>query len=114
MLLISTLTSSTISNARLSYAKKTIIQVSWIKIGKGLPNVRETLEIKKRGSEVIREKTVMDIVNDSMVKDVYVWDLSVINEKIIVKHFRGSTRDDRKTQLTTTQHWSWSCIYSYR
>lgn len=46
----------------------------------------------------------MDIVNDSMVKDVYVWDLSVINEKIIVKHFREPTRDDRKTQLTTTQH----------
>ena len=73
------------------------------------PRNKETGKLVNKG-----KKTVVNIVNDSMVKDVYVWDLSVINEKIIVKHFRGSTRDDRKTQLTTMQHWSWSCSYSYR
>ena len=34
-----------------------------------------------------------------MIKDVYGWELSDREEKVVVKHFRGSTTEDLKTYI---------------
>ena len=39
------------------------------------------------------------IVGDSMVKDVCGWELSDREEKVVVKHFSGSTTEDTKTYI---------------
>ena len=39
------------------------------------------------------------IVGDSMIKDVYGWELSAREEKVVVKHFSGSTTEDMKTYI---------------
>ena len=39
------------------------------------------------------------IVGDSMIKDVYGWELSDREEKVVVKHFSGSTIEDMKTYI---------------
>ena len=37
------------------------------------------------------------IVDDSIIKYVYSWELSDREEKVVVKHFSGSTTEDMKT-----------------
>ena len=39
------------------------------------------------------------IVGDSMIKDVYGWELSDREEKVVAKHFSGSTTEDMKTYI---------------
>ena len=39
------------------------------------------------------------IVNDSIIKDVYGWELSDKENKVVVKHFSGSTTEDMKTYI---------------
>ena len=39
------------------------------------------------------------MVGDSMIKDVYGWELSGREEKVVVKHFSGSTTEDMKTYI---------------
>ena len=34
-----------------------------------------------------------------MIKDVYGWELLVREEKVVVKHFSGSTTEDMKTYI---------------
>ena len=46
-----------------------------------------------------QNKIVTAIVGDSMIEDVYGWELSDREEKVIVKHFSGSTTEDTKTYI---------------
>ena len=46
-----------------------------------------------------QNKIVTVIVGDSMIKDVYGWELSDREEKVVVKHFGGSTKEDMKTYI---------------
>ena len=39
------------------------------------------------------------IIGDSMIKDVYGWELSDKEEKVVGKHFSGSTTEDMKTYI---------------
>ena len=39
------------------------------------------------------------IVGDSIIKDVYGWELSDKENKVVVKHFSGSTTEDMKTYI---------------
>ena len=39
------------------------------------------------------------IIGDSMIKDVYGWELPDREEKLVVKHFSGSTTEDMKTYI---------------
>ena len=39
------------------------------------------------------------IVGDSIIKDVYGWELSDKENKVVVKHFSGSTAEDMKTYI---------------
>ena len=39
------------------------------------------------------------IVGDSMIKDVYGWELSDREEKVVVKHFSGSATEDMKNYI---------------
>ena len=41
-----------------------------------------------------KDQIVTAIVGDSMVKDIYGWELSYNNEKVVVMHFSGSTTED--------------------
>ena len=46
-----------------------------------------------------QNKIVTSIVSDSMIKDVYGWELSDREEKVVMKHFSGSTTEDMKTYI---------------
>ena len=39
------------------------------------------------------------IVGDSMIENVYGWELSDREEKVTVKHFSGSATEDMKTYI---------------
>ena len=41
----------------------------------------------------------MAIVGDSIIKDVYGWELSDKEKKVVVKHFSGSATEDMKTYI---------------
>ena len=49
---------------------------------------------KNRRNKNDQNKFVTAIVGDSMIKDVYCWELSDTEEKVVVKHFSGSTTED--------------------
>ena len=59
---------------------------------------RESASKNKRNKND-RNKIVTAIVGDSMIKDVYGWELSDREEKVVVKHFSGSTTEDMKTYI---------------
>ena len=46
-----------------------------------------------------QNKIVTAIVGDSMIKDVYGWELSDREEKVVVKHVSGSTTEDMKNYI---------------
>ena len=48
-----------------------------------------------------QNKIVTAMVGDSMIKDVYGWELSGREEKVVVKHFSGSTTEGMKTYIQT-------------
>ena len=52
---------------------------------------------KKQGHK--KNQIVTAIAGDSMVKDIYGWELSDNNEKVVVKHFSGSTTEDMMTYI---------------
>ena len=84
ILLISSLTSTTISKARLSIkCKKRNNTRSLNKNWKRAPKHKRNRRNKETGKGVNMKKTIVDIINDSIVKDVYFCDLSEIKERII-------------------------------
>ena len=46
-----------------------------------------------------QNKIVTAIVADSIIKDVYGWELSDREEKVVVKYFSGSTTEEMKTYI---------------
>ena len=46
-----------------------------------------------------KDHIVTALVGDSMVKDIYGWKISDNNEKVLVKHFSGSTTEDMMTYI---------------
>ena len=46
-----------------------------------------------------KNKLVTAIIGDSMNKDVYGWELSDREEKVVVKHFSESTTKNMKTYI---------------
>ena len=54
---------------------------------------------KNKRNKNDQNKIVTAIVGDSMIKDVYGWELSDREEKVVFKHFSGSTTEDMKTYI---------------
>ena len=54
---------------------------------------------KNKRNKNDQNKIVTAIVGDSMIKDVYGWELSDREEKVVVKHFSGSRTEDVKTYI---------------
>ena len=54
---------------------------------------------KKKRNNKDQNKNVTAIVGDSIVKDVYGWELSEKEKKVVVKHFSGSTTEYLKTGI---------------
>ena len=54
---------------------------------------------KNKRNKNDQNKIVTAIVGDSMIKDVYGWELSDREEKVVLKHFSGSTTEDMKTYI---------------
>ena len=53
----------------------------------------------RKKQEPKKDQIVTAFVGDSMVKDIYGWELSDNNEKVVVKHFSGSTKEDMMTYI---------------
>ena len=53
----------------------------------------------RKKQERKKDQIVTAIVGDSMVKDIYGWELSVNKEKVVAKHFSGLTTDDMMTNI---------------
>ena len=47
----------------------------------------------RKKQELKKDQIVTAMVGDSMVKDIYVWELSDNNNKVVVKHFRHLERN---------------------
>ena len=60
-------------------------------------NRKSTTKYKRNKND--QNKIVTAIVGDSMIEDVYGWELSDREEKVLVKHFSGSTTEDTKTYI---------------
>ena len=54
---------------------------------------------KKKRKNKDQNKDVTAIVGDSIIKDVYGWELSDKENKVVVKHFSGSTTEDMKAYI---------------
>ena len=54
---------------------------------------------KNKRNKNDKNKIVTAFVGGSMIKDVYGWELSDRQEKVVVKHFSGSTTEDLKTYI---------------
>ena len=54
---------------------------------------------KNKRNKNDQRKIMTAIVDDSMIKDVYGWELSDREEKVVFKHFKGSTTEDMKTYI---------------
>ena len=54
---------------------------------------------KNKRNKYDQNKIVTSIVGDSKIKDVYGWELSDREEKVVVKHFSGSTTENMKTYI---------------
>ena len=54
---------------------------------------------KNKRNKNDQNKIVTAIVDDCMIKDVYGWKLCDKEEKVVVKHFSGSTTEDMKTYI---------------
>ena len=54
---------------------------------------------KNKRNKNDQSKIMTAIVDDSMIKDVYGWELSDREEKVVVKHFSESTTEDMKTYI---------------
>ena len=48
-----------------------------------------------------QNNNVTAIVGDSITKNIYGWELSDNEKKVVVKHFSGSTTEDMKTYIET-------------
>ena len=57
----------------------------------------QILQTNKRNKD--QNKNLTAIVGDSIIKDVYGWELSDKEQKVVVKHFSGSTTEDTKTYI---------------
>ena len=57
---------------------------------------------KNKRNKNDQNKIVTAIVGDSMIKDLYGWELSDREEKVVVKHFSRSTTEDTKTYIQPT------------
>ena len=53
----------------------------------------------RKKQERKKDQIITAIVGDSMVKDIYRWDLSDNYEKFVVKQFSGSTTEDVMTYI---------------
>ena len=53
----------------------------------------------RKKEERKKDHIVTAIVGDSMVKDIYGWELSDNNKKVVVKYFSGSTTEDMMTYI---------------
>ena len=54
---------------------------------------------KNKSNKNDQNKIVTAIVGDSTIKDGYDWELYDRKEKVVVKHFSGSTREDMKSYI---------------
>ena len=78
---------------------KLIMKISQTKIKKAtLPSPPPPLPKNKRNKKG-QNKLVTAIIGDSMNKDVYGWELSDREEKVVVKHFSESTTKNMKTYI---------------
>ena len=57
---------------------------------------------KNKRNKNDQNKIVTAIVGDSMIKNLYGWELSDREEKVVVKHFSRSTTEDTKTYIQPT------------
>ena len=62
-------------------------------------NAKTSNAPKKKRNNKDQNKDVTAIVGDSIIKDVYGWELSDKENKVVVKHFSGSTTEDMKTYI---------------
>ena len=53
----------------------------------------------RKKQERKKDHIITAIVGDSMVKDIYGWELSDNYEKVVVKQFSGSTKEDMMTYI---------------
>ena len=54
---------------------------------------------KNKSNKNDQNKIVTAIIGDSTIKDGYDWELYDRKEKVVVKHFSGSTREDMKSYI---------------
>ena len=60
-------------------------------------NEKVNFRHNRKKQERKKDHIVTAIMGDSMVKDIYGWELSDNNKKVVVKHFSGSTTEDMMT-----------------
>ena len=60
-------------------------------------NIKSVSKNKRNKND--QNKIVTAIVGGSMIKDLYGWELSDREEKVVVKHFSGSSTEDVKTYI---------------
>ena len=59
----------------------------------------KNLRHNRKKRERKKPQIVTAIVGDSMVEDIYAWEFSDNNKKVVVKHFSGSTAEDMMTYI---------------
>ena len=62
-------------------------------------NENRKIAPKNKRNKNDQNKIVTAIVGGSMIKDLYGWELSDREEKVVVKDFSGSTTEDVKTYI---------------
>ena len=82
------------NNAK-SYPKKSIKPNNTSILTRKKVNFRRNRKKQERKKDQI----ITAIVGDSMVKDIYGWELSDNYEKVVVKQFSGSTTEDMMTYI---------------
>ena len=70
-------------------------------------NEKVNFRHNRKKQERKKDHIVTAIVGDSMVKDIYGWELSDNNKKVVVKHFSGSTTED---MMASNLHWNVTLI----